>query len=114
MRTNIYSKKIIKALASHHLKTIGEINNLIPEADYSTIFRNIKVLLKSGEVRSVTLHDGKVLYELVDAHTHDHFVCTDCDEVTAVKHVARRLDDVIPQGNKLADIIMRGTCSKCV
>ena len=113
MRTNTYSEKIIDVLSQHHLKTIGDINDLIPEADYSTIFRNIKALVKDGTVRSLTLDDAKVFYELADAHKHDHFLCTDCGDVTVTKQVAHQMQDVIPKGHKVFDIIMRGICKKC-
>jgi len=107
MRTNIYKKRILDLLATKHLLTIAHIHKAIPEADYSTVFRNVEQLLEQKLIKRVIIDNKSVAYE--SAHeSHDHFVCNDCGTVEAI-HISH--DSI--KGRKVDDITVRGTCNNC-
>ena len=53
------------------------------EADFSSVFRAAEKLAAAGELRKLTLDDGRARFELVDTH-HDHFHCTKCGALTPI------------------------------
>ncbi len=110
MRTNVYKQKILDVLSKSHLISIADIHTQIPEADYSTIFRNVESLSKDGLIKKIILGKGVVMYESVSNHAHDHFVCDDCGKVETL-HLSR---DFKLNGNAIIkDILLKGTCDDC-
>jgi Fe2+ or Zn2+ uptake regulation protein len=107
MRTNIYKEKILNLLEKRHLMTIAEIHRAIPDADYSTIFRNVEQLLGDKEVKRVVIDSRSVAYES-SKDGHDHFICNDCGSVEPI-HVPRALI----KGRRIDDITLRGSCDVC-
>lgn len=110
MRTNVYKEKILKLLQKKHLLTIAEIHKAIPDADYSTVFRNIKHLLKDKEIKKVMVDKRSISYESAQ-QCHDHFICIDCGLVESI-HIP--LPHTSITGRKIDDITVRGSCNKCV
>jgi Fur family ferric uptake transcriptional regulator len=55
----------------------------IPGADFSTVYRAMGVLERSGTVQRVDLGDGKARYEGSQDH-HEHIRCTVCGNVAEV------------------------------
>lgn len=108
MRTHIYKEKILSLLKKNHLLTIGEIHHALPEADYSTIFRNIEQLLAHKEIKKIMIDGKSVAYELA-CESHDHFICTDCGKVEAI-HISHESI----QGRSVEDITVRGNCGTCI
>ena len=113
MRTSTYKQPIIDVLKKKHLLSISDIHQALDGADYSTVYRNIEQLVAAGDLRKVVLNKDTVMYELYDAHEkHDHFVCTDCGSVDAIKvcsHTSASL------GNRIVtDTLIRGVCESCV
>lgn len=109
MRTNVYKEKILSLLRKKHFLTIAEIHTLLPEADHSTIFRNVDQLLKNKEVRKIMIDSRLVAYESVHEN-HDHFICNDCGKVEVV-HVPVPASAL--GGRKVEDITVRGICAEC-
>lgn len=107
MRTNIYKEKILLLLKKKHLLTIAEINKDIPDADYSTIFRNIEQLLKEKNIKKVLIDNKTIAYELSNEN-HDHFICNDCGKVESI-----HIPHTNIKGHKVEDITVRGSCDKC-
>lgn len=107
MRTNIYRKKIIKLLNKRHLLSIADINHAIPEADYSTIFRNVEQLLKEKAIKRIILDNKSVAYES-SLDKHDHFICNDCGKIEEVYIPHNTIKD-----HKVDDITVRGSCNNC-
>lgn len=108
MRTNIYKKKILKLLKENHLLTILEIHKALPEADYSTIFRNIEQLMRDKEIKKIRIDNKAVAYE--SSHeSHDHFICNDCGTVESIHIPHDRI-----KGRKVEEITVRGTCNNCI
>ncbi|HMO01989.1 MAG TPA: transcriptional repressor [Oligoflexia bacterium] len=109
MRTHLYRKQIFSLLRRKHFMSIAEIHKAIPEADYSTVFRNVKQLLAAGEVRRVFLDRKSFVYELAE-HQHDHFICNDCGQVESF-HLP--VDKRVFKGRQVNEITVRGTCCDC-
>ncbi len=108
MRISIYKEKILALLRKKHLLTIAEIHKALPDADYSTVFRNVEQLLKDKEIKKVMIDNKSIAYE--SAHeSHDHFICNDCGSVESI-HIPHKAI----QGHKIEDITVRGSCNKCI
>lgn len=108
MRTNIYKQKIVELLKKKHLLTMAEIHKAIPEADYSTVFRNIEQLLTSKEIKKITIDNKSVAYES-SQDSHDHFICNDCGEIESIHlNIQKQF-----KKNLITDITIRGTCDSC-
>ena len=110
MRTNIYKQKILDVLSKSHLISISDIHKQIPEANHSTIFRNVEGLCDDNLIKKIVLAKGIVMYESVSGHSHDHFVCDDCGKVETL-HLSR--DFKLTGKAIVKDILLKGTCSDC-
>jgi Fe2+ or Zn2+ uptake regulation protein len=109
MRTHQYKEKIIELLQKSHLLTIGEIHKSLPQADYSTVYRNIEQLLTNKKIKKIIIDNKSTLYELAHGNDHDHFVCNDCGTVDEIEIPRDTLDISMP----VTDIVVRGTCNDC-
>lgn len=107
MRTNVYQEQIIKALRSTHVLSLAELQEQIPEADFSTLYRNVQQLVADGTLKSVLIDRKRTVYELGD-HSHDHFICTDCQTVEAVTLPKQVLGTKV-----VSDVVVRGQCDDC-
>ena len=108
MRTSIYKEKILKVISNGHLLTISEINKHIPDADYSTIFRNVEILLSCGKIKKVFIDNKTIAYEIAK-EDHDHFICNKCGTVECVKVSHKSIE-----GRKVEEITIRGICNNCI
>lgn len=107
-----YKTKILSLLKRSHLLSIAEIHKKVPQADYSTIFRNVNQLVKGGEIKKVVLDKDVVVYELNDEQkSHDHFICKCCGLVEVLKFNRSTLT----KGQKfiVSDVLVKGECQKC-
>jgi Fe2+ or Zn2+ uptake regulation protein len=68
----------------HHAWTLEDLQAGLAErriaADFSSVFRAAEKLAAAGDIRKLTLEDGRARFELHDAH-HDHLHCTHCGEL---------------------------------
>lgn len=87
--------------------TIADIHQAIPNADYSTVFRNVEQLLKDKEIKKVMLDNKSTAYES-STDSHDHFICNDCGKVESI-HIPHQSI----KGRKVDDITVRGSCNSC-
>lgn len=107
----MYARAILKLLETHHLLSIADISKRIPDADYSTIYRNIKNLMKTGKVRSVVLDKNKVMYETNSTNnSHWHFYCDYCGAVERIDITSESMFPLVPYVVK--DVLLRGVCNK--
>ena len=56
------------------------VRRRLPTISRGTVYRNLGKLEREGQVRSVRLGDGPVLYDSV-VEAHDHFVCERCGRI---------------------------------
>jgi Fe2+ or Zn2+ uptake regulation protein len=108
MRTSIYKNKIIELLKKKHLLSIADIHKHIPEADFSTIYRNVNQLLEEKAIRKLVVGNKSIEYESA-FDSHDHFICNDCGKVESIHlHI-----DTSLLRQKVSDVTVRGTCTEC-
>lgn len=107
MRTNINKGKILALLKKKHLLTIAEIHAALPDADYSTVFRNVEQLLKDKEIKKVMIDSKSIAYES-GQESHDHFICSDCGTVESI-----HIPHTSIKGHRVEDVTVRGSCNKC-
>lgn len=90
-------KAILKALidSKAHL-TAEEIYALvkvnIPEIALGTVYRNLGLLLKNGEIRKIDVTGEAARYD-GNITTHEHIACTVCGRVDDIKLIG--LDELI-------------------
>ena len=106
MRTSTYQTSIIEHLQKHHLVSLSELADALT-ADFSTLYRNVQHLEEQGLLRKIVLDSKRTVYELA-THQHDHFVCTDCQNVETVRATMSKLG-----GRKVHDVVIRGQCEDC-
>jgi len=109
MRVSVYKDKIIDVLGKNHLMSIAQIHESLPEADYSTIFRNVEKLLVEKIIKKVNL-DKEVMYELTE-EGHDHFICDDCGKVESIHINQDKIN--LKSKNRISDITVHGICENC-
>lgn len=101
--------------------SLSDLENGLPEADKSTLFRSLKTFEEFGIVH--TVHEGSVTkYAVCDAHCnadrhtdkHPHFHCTQCN--TTVCLAAVNLPKLQLPDNFIAteqEYLIHGICNKC-
>ena len=96
---------------------LAAVREDIDTADFSTIFRAIGNLERSGVVDRVDVGDGKMRYESLRAH-HEHIRCTSCGRVAEVPGCV--LDEAVSSvqrrtGFQVADhqVVFTGLCADC-
>jgi Fur family ferric uptake transcriptional regulator len=84
----------------------------------ATVYRNIKLLLDSGEIKAVTLPDGDTRYESASLGHHHHFQCRGCGRVfdldecpVELRHGQTLAGGFIVNGHELT---LFGVCPECV
>lgn len=112
MKISIYKEKILNLLKKNHLLSISDIHDMLPKANFSTIFRNVEILKMEGVIRQILKDKDTVLYEYVGkGYVHDHFVCDDCGDVQTI-HVDKKALHIKGKG-KAIDVTVHGVCDNC-
>jgi len=112
MRTNVYKEKVLEILKKNHLLSISDIHKNVSDADYSTVYRNVKQLVAEEKIRKVVLDKGSVMYELSKKENkHDHFLCLDCGEVEEIQ--LSRKSVPVSKKHTIHDLLVRGVCEDC-
>lgn len=100
--------------------TVGQIFELVrrevPDVGLATVYRALKLLLKSKQIRLVTLLDGVARYEKV-GRGPDHFHCRSCEGIWTLQSGAV----TSPGVNRLGDgflvedheTTLHGQCPNC-
>jgi Fe2+ or Zn2+ uptake regulation protein len=113
-RRNTKNKNyILDLFEKYHTLTAKEISERIPDAEKSTIYRNLKRFMSDKLLHEVHTNNKEKTYEL-SGHLHDHFICNDCDKIESI-NIKKILNDVIPSGSKIkkGGIVIYGICKKC-
>ena len=106
MRTSKYKDKIIKLFNTYHVLSMSEIGQKIPEANFSTIFRNVEQMIIDKELKKIVFDKDNIKYELA-SHTHNHFVCDTCGDVEEVEIELKDKNKIV------RDAIVHGFCNEC-
>ena len=82
----------------------------------ATVYRTLKLLHGSGEIRTVWFADGEPRYEPANARRR-YFVCTSCFDVEHLADTAAPVNESakLPSGYSVQDheLTLIGTCAKC-
>jgi Fur family ferric uptake transcriptional regulator len=95
-----------------------EIRKLRPRFSRSTVYRALEALATSGDVRTLRLETGPVLYECGTLGEHQHAVCESCQailhlEPELVDELERHLEEMHHFKPARTDVVVVGTCSGC-
>ena len=118
-------KAIISAFlnSKKHLLTAAEVHNIVNRENgiinFSTVYRNLEVLNKTGLIKRIILDNGVNSYELnIDDHHHHHLICLICGETETLTYCPieeinkniKKTSGFIPTDHKLE---IYGYCTKC-
>ncbi|MFN3734339.1 transcriptional repressor [Comamonas testosteroni] len=86
-----------------------------PTLGIATVYRNLKILVESGEVQTVDLPGEPTRYESAHHGHHHHFHCSACRQVFDVPGCPPNLENFAPKGFKVArhELTLYGTCADC-
>jgi Fur family ferric uptake transcriptional regulator len=95
-----------------------EIRKLEPRFSRSTVYRALEALTTSGDVRTLRLETGPVLYECATLGEHQHAVCQSCQailhlEPELVRELERHLEQMHRFKPARTDVVVVGVCSGC-
>lgn len=82
----------------------------------ATIYRTLKILLDSEDVRLVNLPDGQTRYELTALKHHHHFKCKLCKKIFDIKTCSFQMGQIkVPDGFVVEnhEITLFGLCNEC-
>ncbi len=87
----------------------------VPGLGIATVYRHLKALRESEDLRVVDLPGGSRRFEMADKVHHHHFRCRFCDRLFEVAGCPGDLRDLAPRGFLLEghDIMLTGLCSGC-
>jgi Fur family ferric uptake transcriptional regulator len=113
--------KAILAAEDRHAWALDElleaVRRQIPTADFSTVFRAMQTLERTGLVDQVDLGDGKARYETRRDH-HEHIRCTVCGTISEVPGCV--VEDVVAQIQRRTgylvsshQVVFAGVCRPC-
>jgi Fe2+ or Zn2+ uptake regulation protein len=113
--------KAVIATEDRHAWALDElleaVRRDVPGADFSTVFRAMQTLERSGHVDQVDLGDGKARYETRREH-HEHIRCTVCGTVAEVPGCV--VEDVVSQIQRRTgylvsshQVVFAGVCRPC-
>ncbi|MBE7087077.1 MAG: transcriptional repressor [Clostridiales bacterium] len=82
---------------------------------FSTIYRNLGELIKSGKVITLETIDSKIHYD-ADVSEHSHFICMDCGAIIDIYEEVPVPTSLLGMGAVVKDkkCIYYGQCSDCM
>jgi Fe2+ or Zn2+ uptake regulation protein len=105
-------EKIKNLLKKDGLLSVPQMVSLL-KTDKTTIYRNIKKLIESGEVRELNISNKFKTYE-INFDNHHHVVCNNCGKILHFQIDKKALSKIIPEIKdfKIDDIevIIKGHC----
>jgi len=90
----------------------GEIGKI----GIATVYRTVRLLEESKEIRPVTLPDGEVQWESADRGHHHHFLCHKCSTVTDFAGCPVHVHtESLPKGYVVEshELTLVGLCANC-
>ena len=106
LRCHVTADEVYDAIAKKH-----------PDISRGTVYRNLKLLSDSGEIRKVEMPNGAARYDHL-CHEHYHARCIECGRIIDVdmKFIAD-LDSNITDTHGFVftghDIVFKGICPEC-
>jgi len=91
-----------------------ETKKVIPNISLGTVYRNLKVLVESGQIN--VIYDGPIARYDWNLNNHDHLKCIKCGEIVDINKINTNLQNHIENNYEFKvseiDVTISGTCSK--
>jgi len=119
MRNTVQRQIILEAVSELAIHPTAEDVYLLiakkhPAISKATVYRNLDVATKSGEIISIGVFDGATRFDHNNTK-HYHFVCESCKEIIDVPYFDLN-EKLLPfpdfSINKI-ELTLRGICKKC-
>ncbi len=87
----------------------------IPTLSKTSIYNSLKIFVKEGVVKEVTIEENEVRYDAT-TERHGHFKCIECGSLTDINLECESCSFKGLKGGKVLDehIYLRGICSDCL
>ncbi len=87
----------------------------VENLNQSTIYRNLKSLIKDGFIKKIQHPTLGALFERTGKSHHHHFHCRKCDKAYELPGCALKKDSVAPKGYVVEahEIFLFGVCPAC-
>jgi Fur family ferric uptake transcriptional regulator len=87
----------------------------VPALSLGTVYRNLKVMVEEGEIKTVFLPGENPRYETAEHHHHHHFQCLSCRRVFDIHACPGELSELAPKGFVVEDheLTLYGRCLDC-
>ena len=97
------------------LEILGLASRIVPTLGIATVYRQLRRLQDSGEVRAVDLGVNDVRYEPTDRGHHHHFLCRECEEAFDIHGCPGGMAELAPPGFEIEkhEITLYGRCGEC-
>lgn len=92
------------------------IKEIRPEVSLATVYRNLRQLSESGEIRCIDVGDGKDRFDF-SVSEHAHFLCTRCGRVFDVFYSPEEVRTALtgmPGHIEKEDLYFHGICDECL
>lgn len=109
-------------VANKAAKSLIELENAMPRADRTTIYRTLKTFLQKGILHEINDGNNARRYALCSEHcvalnhvdTHPHFHCIKCGETVCLETISIELPK-LPKGYQpdSFEITAKGICPTC-
>ena len=96
----------------------ASIREEFPNISLGTVYRNLNLLVETGEIRKLTCGDGADHFD-GDTRQHYHFVCTECNQVYdmdlgALEELNQDAQSCAPGIIDSHYVLFYGRCKNCV
>ncbi|MDP3544419.1 MAG: transcriptional repressor [Elusimicrobiota bacterium] len=98
------------------LEVLEASKDFAPGLGIATVYRNIKALLKEGEISEVALPGEPPRYEAAGKDHHHHFRCERCEKVYELGGACLSdLKNALPRGFRVTshEVLVHGVCAAC-
>lgn len=117
---------LLKSHSDKHL-TVDEMMQILYTKNVcvsrATLYRNLDILVLSGEVRKFYVQEDKACYQYIGSGSlcteHFHLVCSSCGELMHLRcdEITKIINHINKEHSFLVDpgkVIFYGTCEKCL
>ncbi len=98
------------------LEVLEASKGFAPGLGIATVYRNLKALLKEGEISEVALPGEPPRYEAAGKDHHHHFRCERCEKVYELGGACLPdLKNALPRGFRVTshEVLVHGVCAAC-
>ena len=97
------------------LEILELASRMVPTLGIATVYRQLKRLQESGELRAVELGLNDVRYEPTDRGHHHHFLCRECGDAFDIHRCPEGIAKLAPPGFEIEEheVTLYGRCGNC-